>query len=103
MEAISEMITVKMFGGEAKKLNEIDIFRRFGLIAKTVVLTSKGGRTEDMKLYHMDFDELTQTSFVEEDGTVREYAKYEEVLLPWILFHNTDTGSNNRCHRGCGC
>lgn len=72
-KAISEMITVKMFGGEAKKLNEIDIFRRFGLIAKTVVLTSKGGRTEDMKLYHMDFDELTQTSFVEEDGTVREF------------------------------
>ena len=72
-KGITELIAVKMFGGEAKKLNEIDIFQRFGLIAKTIVLTPSGGRTEDMKLYHMDFDELIQTEFVEDDGTVREF------------------------------
>ena len=72
-KGISELITVKMFGGEAKKLNEIEIFQRFGLIGKTIVLTPKGGRTEDMKLYHMDFDELIQTEVIEDDGTVRDF------------------------------
>lgn len=72
-KGISELIAVKMFGGEAKKLNEIEIFQRFGLIGKTIVLTPKGGRTEDMKLYHMDFDELIQTEVTEDDGTVRDF------------------------------
>lgn len=72
-KGISELIAVKMFGGEAKKLNEIGIFQRFGLIGKTIVLTPKGGRTEDMKLYHMDFDELIQTEVMEDDGSVREF------------------------------
>ena len=72
-KGISELIAIKMFGGESKKLNEIDIFQRFGLIAKTIVMTPSGGRTEDMKLYHMDFNELVQTEFIEEDGSSREF------------------------------
>ena len=72
-KGITERIAVKMFGGEAKKLNEIEIFQRFGLIAKTIVMTPTGGRTEDMKLYHMDFEELVQTVITDDDGTTRDF------------------------------
>lgn len=72
-KGITELITVKMFGGTSKRLNQIDLFSRFGLIAKSVTLTATGGRTEDTKLYHVDFDELLQTSFIEEDGSTRDF------------------------------
>ena len=71
-KSISELITVRMFGGKSNKLNKVEAFERFGLIAKTIVLTPQGGRTEDMKLYHMDFDELVQETITEDDGTVRK-------------------------------
>lgn len=72
-KSISEQIAVKMFGGESKKLKDIDVIQRFGLVAKTIVLTPSGGRTEDMKLYHMDFDELVQTEIIEDDGSSRPF------------------------------
>lgn len=72
-KGITEQIVVKMFGGEAKKLNRIELFQRFGLIAKSVAITPSGGRTEDMKLYHIDFEEMTKTEYVEEDGTTRPF------------------------------
>ena len=50
-KGIVEQITVRMFGGNAKKLNQIELFERFGLIAKSIAVTPAGGRTEDMKLF----------------------------------------------------
>lgn len=55
-KSVTEKLIIRMFGGASGKLNQIDIFRRFGVMAKTVVVTPKGGRTEDMKLFHIDFD-----------------------------------------------
>lgn len=72
-KGIAELIAVRMFGGTTKKLNSIDIIQRFGLIAKTVVLNSRGGRTEDMKLFRIDFEELVQTEISDDGGTVREF------------------------------
>lgn len=72
-KSIAEQIVVKMFGGESRKLNRIELFQKFGLIGKTVTITPSGGRTEDMKLYHIDFDEMTKKEYVDEDGSVREF------------------------------
>lgn len=72
-KAISEKIVVSMFGGTASKLNQIALFQKFGLIGKTIVITSSGGRTEDMKLFKVDFHEITRTQIVEEDGNIRPY------------------------------
>lgn len=41
MKGVAEKIVIAMFGGTAKKLNQIDLFERFGLIAKTIAFTSK--------------------------------------------------------------
>ena len=72
-KSIAEQIVVRMFGGKSKKLNRIELFQRFGLIAKTITVTSSGGRTEDMKLFHIDFSEMTKTEYYDDDGTVRDF------------------------------
>lgn len=57
-KGIGERLVVRMFGGSAKKMQKIDLFKKIGLIGKTIVLTEKGKRTEDMKLFRIDFDEI---------------------------------------------
>lgn len=78
-----QRIIVKMFGGEARTINQIKDFKDIGLIAKTVVLSSSGGRTEDMKMCEVDFDEFLRPNIsfsevvdLDNDGNdiVREYS-----------------------------
>lgn len=86
-KAISERITVAMFGGTASKLNQIELFERFGLIGKTIVMTEHGTRTEDMKLYHVDFAEMTRTQIVEDTGEVREITFEDSDLYSYFADH----------------
>lgn len=86
-KGITEQITVKMFGGESKKLNKIELFQRFGLIAKSITVTSLGGRTEDMKLFHIDFEEMLQDTFTEEDGTTRPFTFEDSELYEYFADH----------------
>ena len=76
-----------MFGGNALKLNKIELFERFGLIAKSVVVTPSGGRTEDMKLFHIDFDEMLQDTFEEENGTIRPFMFEDSELYSYFADH----------------
>lgn len=73
-KGIAEQIIIKMFGGNSSKLNQIELFQRFGLIGKSITVTSTGGRTEDMKLFHVHFDDILQTTITEEDGTTRLFS-----------------------------
>lgn len=86
-KSIAEQIVVKMFGGNSKKLNKIELFERFGLIAKSVAITPSGGRTEDMKLYHIDFEEMMQDTVVEEDGTTRPFVFEDSELYAYFADH----------------
>lgn len=60
---------LRMFGSEAKRLNDIPDFEKAGIVCKTIVITPSGGRTEDMKLRHVDFQEWADrdVDFVESD------------------------------------
>lgn len=86
-KGIAEEITISMFGGKSKKLNQIELFSRFGLIGKSIVLTSKGGRTEDMKLFHVDFDEITRNEIIDSDGSVRTYEFEDSDLYSYFADH----------------
>ena len=86
-KGIAEHILVKMFGGHSKKLNQIELFERFGLIARTVALTPSGGRTEDMKLYHIDFNEMLQEIFTEDDGSTRPFTFEDSELYSYFADH----------------
>lgn len=48
---------LRMFDTDCKQLNQISEFNKAGIIAKTITIKPTGGRTEDMKLFHIDFEE----------------------------------------------
>ena len=48
---------LKMFSANCSRLNQIADFNKAGIIAKTITITPQGGRTEDMKLCHIYFEE----------------------------------------------
>ena len=89
-KSISEQIVIKMFGGNSKKINQIDLFEKVGIIAKTICLSSKGGRTEDMKLFSIDFSEwISDIKF--EESFCYEYFMNHQFLC--IIFEEKDKNS----------
>ena len=68
----AEQVIVRMFGGTAKKISQIEMFRKLGYIGKAVTVSARGTRTEDTKLFSVDFDELTEEWVEDEDGTLRK-------------------------------
>lgn len=86
-KAIAEQIIVSMFGGKSKKLNQIEEFQKFGIVAKSVVMTSSGGRTEDMKLFHVDFNEFTRKEVETEDGSMRAMEFEDSELYSYFADH----------------
>lgn len=86
-KAIAEQIIISMFGGKSPKLNQIEDFQKFGIIAKSVAMTSSGGRTEDMKLFHVDFDEFTRTEVEAEDGSMRAVEFEDSELYSYFADH----------------
>ncbi|MEK4082224.1 MutH/Sau3AI family endonuclease [Solibacillus sp. FSL K6-1126] len=83
-KSISEQIIIKMFGGTAKKLSKIELFSKVGLMPKTVVQTRLGARTEDTKLFKIDFPEWTDLAIPFEDSYVYNYFSAQQFLC--IIF-----------------
>lgn len=79
-KSVIERIVVRMFGGTAKKLNKIEMFQSFGIIGKSVVLTTTGARTEDMKLFRIDFDEWMDENIQFEDSFIYDYFANHQFL-----------------------
>lgn len=86
-KGISEKIAIAMFGGTSKKLNQIELFSRFGLIAKSIVVTPAGGKTEDMKLFHIDFEEMIRDEVTEDDGAIRPITFEDSELYTYFADH----------------
>lgn len=86
-KGITEQIIISMFGGTSKKLNQIELFEKFGLIGKTIVTSSTGGRTEDMKLFHVDFDEFIRTEIMDENGVLRPFEFEDSELYSYFSEH----------------
>ena len=87
-KAIAEKIIVNMFGGSTSKLNKIALFSNAGINAKTISLTSKGQRTEDTKLFPIDFSELEDQDINFEDSFVYDYFMNHQTLF--IIFEEKD-------------
>lgn len=98
-KSISEQIVIKMFGGKSKKINKIDLFSKVGIIAKTICVTSKGGRTEDMKLMQIDFDELINECTFEETS-IYDYFSNHQLLC--IIFEEKDSNQEFKDNKFLG-
>ncbi|MFT9012436.1 MutH/Sau3AI family endonuclease, partial [Liquorilactobacillus mali] len=88
-KAIAEEIVVKMFGGKAKKLNKIEVFDKTGLTLKTLTQTATGLRTEDTKLFQINFNDLTSEDIFENS---QFFSYFSERQFLFILFEEP---SNN--------
>ena len=82
---------LKMFGAECKRLNQISDFTKAGIIAKTITITPAGGRTEDMKLSHIDFEEWANKDLDFQDSDVYSYFCEHSFLCP-IFCERGDCG-----------
>ena len=80
-----------MLGGKSKKISNIELFEKIGLIAKTITVTRKGMETEQMKLFTMDLDEITDASLDYEDTSYYEYFSNHQMLC--ILFEEPCTAA----------
>ena len=76
---ISAKCVIRMFGTDCNRLNQISDFNKAGIIAKTITITPQGGRTEDMKLKHIDF----------EDSDVYDYFCEHSFLCPIFCEHDS--------------
>lgn len=100
-KGVSEQIIIKMFGGEAKKLSKIELFSKVGLIPKTIVQTKKGTKTEDMKLFTINFDEWISDEFETDEGEIVPmtfensfvYNYFSEHQFLCILFEEPSTSA----------
>lgn len=70
---VAERVVAKMFGSSARSLSQIELFAKTGIKAKSIVLTKGGMRTEDMKLFTIDFNEFASPDASFETSPIREY------------------------------
>ena len=75
-KSTSEQVITAMFGTDAKKLSNIELFSKAGILSKTITLTPEGGRTEDMKMMRIHFDEINDRNLQFEDSSF--YAFFSE-------------------------
>lgn len=91
---IAAQCVIRMFGTDCKRLNSIADFSMAGIIAKTITLTPNGGRTEDMKLKHIDFEEWADRDIDFEYSDVYSYFCEHSFLCP--VFLEYDSHDQNR-------
>lgn len=59
-KSLAEQVVVRLLTGHPGRASQVPLLAKAGLVLKTVTLTPRGGRTEDMKLGQaIDFDELS--------------------------------------------
>lgn len=93
---VTETIAVKMLGGMSKKISNIELFEKIGVIGKSIVITKKEKRTEDTKLFTLDLQEISDTNLEFEETGFYQY--FSEHKLLCIIYEEpsqkTSLGSN---------
>lgn len=87
-KSVTEQIVTRMFGAKSKKIGKIELFSEIGLIAKTITQTKRGTRTEDTKLFKVDFDEWLDEKINFEDSSL--YSDFSERQFLFIIFQEQD-------------
>lgn len=87
-KSVTEQIVTRMFGAKSKKISKIELFSEIGLIAKTITQTKQGTRTEDTKLFRVDFDEWLDEKINFEDSSL--YSDFSERQFLFIIFEEQD-------------
>lgn len=94
-KSISSKILAKMFSETANRIEDILLFSKFGIKSKTIVLTPKGGRTEDTKLLMLDLSEVTNENIDFEDSSLYNYFSEQKLLFTIFEEVNPEDYENN--------
>ena len=78
---------LRMFDPRVNRLNQISDFTKTGIIAKTITVNSAGGRTEDMKLKHINLEEWADRDIDFFESEVYEYFSEHSLLCPIFREH----------------
>lgn len=103
LKQYAEQVIVRMFGGKAKKMSKIELFQKMGYIGKSVTVSCQENRTEDTKLFAVDFDELIE-EWTDDDGMIREkrfedsdlYSYLHDNKFLCMIFRENEQGANER-------
>ena len=90
---VAAKCVISMFGTDCKRLNQISDFVKAGIISKTITITPEGGRTEDMKLQHIDFEEWADRDADFEESAVYNYFCEHSFLCPIFCEHDKNNQS----------
>lgn len=90
---IAAKCVIAMFDADCSRLNQISDFTKAGIIAKTMTMTPKGRRTEDMKLKHIDFEEWTDRDLDFEESDIYNYFCGHSFLCPVFCEHDSNDKS----------
>ncbi|WP_413486535.1 MutH/Sau3AI family endonuclease [Brochothrix thermosphacta] len=83
-KSVTEQIVTSMFGAKSKKISNIELFSKLGICAKTITQTKKNTRTEDTKLFSVNFDEWMDNRVIFEDSSL--YSDFNERQFLFIVF-----------------
>ena len=72
---------VKMFGGHATRMNDIEDFAKIGIIAKSVPLKENGKGKEDMKLFRPNLVDWTAETEFEESAIYDYFAGHHFIFI----------------------
>lgn len=90
-KSVTEQIVTKMFGASSKRISKIELFNKLGIIGKTITQTETKTRTEDTKLFSIDFDEWLKENQLFEESVV--YSDFSENQFLFIIFEESKNGS----------
>lgn len=77
---VTETIAVNMLGGTSKKISNIELFEKIGVIGKSVVVTQTEKRTEDTKFFTLDIEELLDEHMMFENSSFYQYFNEHKIL-----------------------
>lgn len=84
----AESAVVKMFGGHATRLNDIEDFAKIGIIAKSVPLLSNNKVKEDMKLFLPNLIGWTKEKEFEESVIYNYFAGHHFIFIVYRYINN---------------
>lgn len=77
---VTETIAVNMLGGSSKKISNIELFEKIGVIGKSIVITQGEKRTEDTKFFTIDVSEMLDTNISFEESSFYQYFNEHKIL-----------------------
>lgn len=83
-KSITEQIVTKMFGAKSKKMSKIELFSEIGMVVKSITQTTRGTRTEDTKLFPVDFEEWMTKEKRFDESTA--YSEFNERQFLFVVF-----------------